>query len=50
MFKDTVESFTNTLVDDHNPDSEMQRIVNWRKNWEKLQSDYPEVSFNFVKV
>lgn len=50
MFKYTVESFTNTLVDDHNPDSEMQRIVNWRKNWEKLQSDYPEVSFNFVKV
>jgi len=48
MFKYTVESFTNTLVDDQNPDSEMQRIVNWRKNWDKLQSDYPDVSFNFV--
>ena len=50
MFKDTVESFTNTLIYDHNPDSEKQRIVNWRKNWDKLQSDYPDVSFNFVKV
>jgi len=50
MFKDTVESFTNTLIYDHNPDSKKQRIVNWRKNWNKLQSDYPDVSFNFVKV
>lgn len=49
MFEDTVESFTNTLVKDHNPDSEMQRIVNWRKNWSKIQSDYPEVTFNFIK-
>ena len=50
MFEDTVDSFTNTLINDHNPDSELQRIVNWRKNWDKLQSDYPDVSFNFVKV
>ena len=49
MFKDTVESFTNTLVYDHNPDSELQRIVNWRLNWDKLQNDYPEVTFNFIK-
>jgi hypothetical protein len=49
MFKDTVESFTNTLVHDHNPDSEMQRIVNWRTNWDKLQNDYPEVIFNFIR-
>lgn len=49
MFKDTVESFTNTLVDDYNPDSEKQRIVNWRLNWDKLQNDYPEVTFNFIK-
>ena len=49
MFKDTVESFTNTLIDDHNPDSEQQRIVNWRLNWDKIQNDYPEVTFNFIK-
>ena len=49
MFKDTVESFTNTLVHDYNPDSEMQRIVNWRTNWDKLQNDYPKVTFNFIK-
>lgn len=49
MFKDTVESFTNTLVYDHNPDSEKQRIVNWRKNWDKLQKDYPDVIFNFIR-
>jgi hypothetical protein len=49
MFKYTVESFTNTLVDDQNPDSEMQRIVNWRINWDKLQNDYREVTFNFIK-
>jgi hypothetical protein len=49
MFEDTVESFTNTLVYDFNPDSEQQRIVNWRLNWDKLQNDYPEVTFNFIK-
>jgi hypothetical protein len=49
MFKDTVESFTNTLIDDCNPDSERQRIVNWRLNWDKLQNDYPEVTFNFIR-
>lgn len=50
MFEDTVVSFTNTLVDDHNPDSERQRIVNWRINWDKLQKDYPEVIFNFIRI
>ena len=50
MFEDTVVSFTNTLVDDYNPDSERQRIVNWRINWDKLQKDYPEVIFNFIRV
>jgi hypothetical protein len=50
MFEDTVESFTNTLVNDYNPDSERQRIVNWRLNWDKLQKDYPEVIFNFIRV
>jgi len=50
LFKDTVESFTNTLIEDYNPDSEKQRIVNWRKNWDKLQTDYPDVSFNFIRV
>jgi len=49
MFEDTVSSFTSTLIDDHNPDSEKQRIVNWRLNWDKLQNDYPEVTFNFIK-
>jgi len=49
MFKDTVESFTNTLVYDHNPDSEQQRIVAWRKYWDKLQNDYPDVTFNFIR-
>lgn len=49
MFEDTVESFTNTLIDDHNPDSEKQRIVNWRKNWDKLKEEYPNVIFNFIK-
>ena len=33
MFEDTVASFTNDLVNDHNPDSEIQRIMNWRINW-----------------
>jgi hypothetical protein len=50
LFKNTVESFTNTLVDDYNPDSENQRIVNWRVNWDKLQNEYPNVIFNFIKV
>jgi hypothetical protein len=50
LFRDTVESFTNTLVYDYNPDSEKQRIVNWRKNWDKLQNDYPDVTFNFIKA
>ena len=49
MFEDTVESFTNTLINDYNPDSEVQRIVNWRLNWDKLQNDYPEVTFNFIR-
>jgi hypothetical protein len=49
LFKDTVESFTNTLVHDHNPDSERQRIVHWRLNWDRLQNDYPEVTFNFIR-
>ena len=49
IFKDTVESFTNTLINDYNPDSEVQRIVNWRLNWDKLQNDYPEVTFNFIR-
>jgi hypothetical protein len=49
IFKDTVESFTNTLVQDHNPDSERQRIVHWRMNWDRLQNDYPEVTFNFIR-
>jgi hypothetical protein len=49
MFSNTVKSFTNTLVPDHNPDSEHQRIVNWRKNWDKLQNDYPDVIFNFIE-
>ena len=49
MFTNTVKSFTNTLVHDKNPDSEHQRIVNWRKNWDKLQNDYPNVIFNFIE-
>jgi hypothetical protein len=49
MFTNTVKSFTNTLVHDKNPDSEHQRIVNWRKNWDKLQNDYPDVIFNFIE-
>jgi hypothetical protein len=49
MFENTVESFTNTLINDHNPDSEIQRIVNWRLNWDKLQNDYPKVTFNFIR-
>ena len=49
MFEDTVLSFTNTLVNDYNPDSEQQRIVNWRLNWKKLQNDFPDVHFNFIR-
>ena len=49
MFEDTVESFTNTLINDHNPDSEKQRINNWRFIWNKLQNDFPNVSFNFIR-
>ena len=48
MFTETVESFTNTLINDHNPDSERQRVVNWRLNWLKIQDEYSNVKFNFI--